>query len=374
MTISRGLACPTAQSPAMTAFTSNRQVDITILVKALNEEQHIEGCLRSALAALQELPELTGEVLLADSVSTDRTVEIAAGLGVRIVQFENAADRSCGATLQLGYQHAFGRFIYVLDGDMQLAPSFLKRAFCYLQDHPDVAGIGGRLIDTHLRTEADRKRNEYYAALQGEHAVTSLGGGGLYRRDAIERVGYLSNRWLPAFEEAELGVRLRVAGYKLIRVGDAAVHHSGHAESSLQMLRRLWRSRRIDAAGMFLRSAIGRPWLAATAKAVWFVFAAPAVYLAAFLLVLAGAVAGLPAALVAAVPVLVWVAVFTLLALRKRSPVDAALAVVSWHAYAIGAIRGFFRGLPDPMQHIASRELADAPVPVAARGAGAGQA
>lgn len=342
----------------MNAVSAAGQVDITIIVKALNEEEKIEACLRSALTALAGLPGLTGEVLLADSVSTDRTVEIAAGLGVRIVQFENVADRSCGAALQLGYQYALGRYVYVLDGDMQLIPEFLARAYAYLQDNPRVAGVGGRLIDTHVRTAADRQRTVYYGKLQGEQEVRSLGGGGLYRRDAIERVGYLSNRWLPAFEEAELAVRLHAAGYRLVRLGEPAILHSGHAETSMQMLMRLWRNRRIDASGMFLRSALGRPWFRQTVKACWFVFSAPIVYAAIALLMLCGALAGWPALALAAIAPAGWVGVLALLSWRKRSLSAGLLGVLSWHVYALGALRGFFRVTSDPLRPIAAREIA----------------
>jgi hypothetical protein len=44
-----------------------------------------------------------------------------------------------------------------------------------------------------------------------------LGGGGLYRRSAIE-IGYLTNLNLHGYEEAELGIRLQAAGYKLHRL------------------------------------------------------------------------------------------------------------------------------------------------------------
>jgi glycosyltransferase involved in cell wall biosynthesis len=339
-------------SPASTA-----QADITIIVKALNEERHIEACLRSAQTALAGMHGLIGEVVLADSLSTDRTVEIAAAMGVRIVQFERIADRGCGAALQLGYQFATGRYIYVLDGDMQLVPEFLRAAYEYLQHHPDVAGVGGRLIDTATRNEADRKRNEYYETLRSEQVVSALGGGGLYRRTAIDQVGYLSNRWLPAFEEAELAVRLQAAGYHLIRLSEAAVYHSGHAETSAQMFQRLWRSRRIDASGMFLRGALGRPWFGATLKTCWFVFAAPAVYGLGALLGLVIVLLGLPVPLVLAAPLVTWGGVFAMLAWRKRSINLAMLSIVVWHVYLIGGLRGFLRTKPDPMQPILAKEL-----------------
>jgi hypothetical protein len=123
------------------------------------------------------------------------------------------------------------------------------------------------------------------------------------------------------------------------------------------MLRRLWRSRRIDASGMFLRSAWGRPWFVPAAKLCWFVFAAPAVYGFACLLALAGALAGLPLWSLLAAPVLAWAVALGLLAWKKRSLGGALLSAVIWHLYALGALRGFLRTMPDPMRRIGAREL-----------------
>ncbi|MFM9434231.1 glycosyltransferase involved in cell wall biosynthesis [Janthinobacterium sp. CG_23.3] len=330
------------------------EVALTIIVKALNEEGGIAACLRSALA---ELDGLDGEVVLADSLSTDRTVEIAAEFQVRIVQFESSADRSCGAALQLGYQFARGHLIYVLDGDMTMEPGFLRAAIAYLAAHPDVAGVGGRLLDRHVHTMADRLRVVQYEGLREECDVRVLGGGGLYRRSAIEAVGYLSNRWLPAFEEAELGVRLAAAGWRLVRLAQPAVSHSGHRESSSQMLMRLWRNGRIEASGTFLRAALGHSWLGRSVKLCWFVFAAPALYCAALLAAAFGAGAG--AAFFptfAALAVALWALVFGVLAWRKKSLAEAALALASWHLYALGAARGFLRPAGDPRLAIPARE------------------
>jgi GT2 family glycosyltransferase len=331
--------------------------EITIIIKALNEEEHIEACLRSALAALQGFD---GEVVLADSVSSDRTIEIARRFPIRIVQFASVADRGCGAGVQLGYQFARGRFIYVLDGDMQLDAAFLRRAHQYLNDHPDVAGVGGRLVDTQFNTLADNYRAREYAKLRPEQDVPGLGGGGLYRRSAIEQVGYLSNRWLSAYEEAELGMRLRAAGYRLVRLADAAVFHSGHNEDSLQMLLRLWRNRRIQAVGVLLRGALGQPWLADCVRQCRFVFAAPILYGAACLLALLAVLGGVPWPLalgggVAAALGGAWL----LQAWRKRNGREALMALLHWHLCFAGALRGFLRPVPDPAEPIAARIVAD---------------
>jgi cellulose synthase/poly-beta-1,6-N-acetylglucosamine synthase-like glycosyltransferase len=66
---------------------------LSIIIKALNEERNIALGIESALAAVDGLD---AEVILADSSSTDRTVEIARQYPIKIVTLNNREDRSCG--------------------------------------------------------------------------------------------------------------------------------------------------------------------------------------------------------------------------------------------------------------------------------------
>ncbi len=111
---------------------------LSIGIKALNEEKRIRAALESALAAASPY---NGEVILADSGSTDRTIEIAREYPVRIVQLAHPEERSCGAGAQLAFQFAQGEFFYLLDGDMTLIPGFLDHALQFLEAHPDAAGV-----------------------------------------------------------------------------------------------------------------------------------------------------------------------------------------------------------------------------------------
>ena len=72
---------------------------VSIVNKALNEEKIFCAAIESSLAAVAAVG---GEVVLADSCSSDRTVELASRYPVRVVQFANAQERCCGAGPQLG--------------------------------------------------------------------------------------------------------------------------------------------------------------------------------------------------------------------------------------------------------------------------------
>ncbi|MDR4517203.1 MAG: glycosyltransferase [Nitrosomonas sp.] len=330
---------------------------LSILIKALNEEALISKCLESAL---NEAMKYDGEVILVDSLSTDRTIEIARRYPVRIIQFVHKADCGCASAVQLGYQYARGEYLYILDGDMELQRGFLSLALNYLESNPGVAGVAGRLLDTRIKTRSDKRRASRAAALHQITEVLDLGGGGLYRRKAIESVGYLAHRWLPACEEAELGARLRASGWRLIRLPEIAVHHTGHSENNMQMLCRLWRSHRMHAYGMYLRTAFGRPWWWLSVQQAWFVFVAFVLHAAAGILSVVGVAYSETISHVLALIVaelFIWLGVTTVLAVRKKSISDALYSVLAWHCFALALVLGFVKSISSPMIPINGREL-----------------
>lgn len=328
---------------------------VSILIKALNEEARIENCLA---AAVREMRAVGGEVILVDSLSTDRTVELARSYPVRIVQFRHQEDRSCGAAVQLGYQFSAGEYIYVLDGDMELQIGFIRKALAVLEAEPDVAGVGGKIIDTRIRTPADARRAQTVGRLSERIEVDDLGGGGLYRREAIETVGYIAHRWLPAYEEAELGFRLRAAGWRLVRLPVAAVAHTGHYESSWGMVRRLWRNRRAHAAGMFLRSAYGKTWWWRTVQNQWHVVFTPAIHLVAsgMAILLGSSLFGIIDTWLV-LELSIWICLLAALSIKKRSLSLAVFSLINWHVLTVAALIGASGALADPNVPIEAREI-----------------
>lgn len=324
---------------------------VSILIKALNEERHIAACLTAAVA---EAALVDGEVILVDSLSTDRTVAIAHEYPVRIVQFDVAADRGCGAAVQLGYQFAQGEFVYVLDADMVLQPGFLSAALARLKADAGLAGVGGKLIDAAVRTSYDARRNAAAARQLNDEAVRELGGGGLYRVAAVRETGYLAHRWLAAFEEAELGARLCAGGWRLMRLAQPAVQHDGHVEDNWQMLRRLWRNGRAKAVGAVLRAAAGHSWFWALARKQAYVLMVPLLHLltAGLAVVAAPYIAGRLAAWL-----LAWALVVAGLALRKRSLSRGLWTLLLWHYFSAAALLGACQPVGDPRRPIAGHEL-----------------
>jgi glycosyltransferase involved in cell wall biosynthesis len=327
---------------------------VTIGIKALNEEATIAASLQSALDALAGMD---GEVILADSGSTDRTVAIAQTYPVRIVQFADLADRGCGAGAQLAFQHSRGDYFYMLDGDMTLDPDMIRLGVAYLDAHPGVAGVGGRVIEHNLEGQEFQVRADKAQAQDGP--VDRLDCGGLYRAEAVRAAGYFADRNLHAFEEFELAARLAAQGWGLARIDHPGVNHFGHRIDGYHLLWRRLRSGYSDGLGEMLRGALGRPHLGIVLRRSWPLQMAVIVigwWLAIAALLIDRQWLAMAGLLV--LPVL-------LLSLRRRSLALGCYSFATCNVLAIGLVRGLFRRRTAPTEAIAARDLTSPPAAAA---------
>ncbi len=337
--------------------------NVSIVIKALNEERHIAAAIESAIAALEEMQgEIVGEIILADSASTDRTIDIAARYPIRIVTLRNAAERSCGTGVQLAYQHSTGDFVCLIDGDMILHKGFLGAAIDFLIANPSFAGVGGLIVERETGNieYVKRARDQSADLLPGE--VTRLDCGGVYRRAAIQSVGYLGDRNLHGSEELELGARLRAHDWKLARIPVEAIDHHGHSGNGYTLLRRRWTTRFAFSTGELLRATFGTSAFPLVLRKLrWELFLFAAVYAWWLCLIAAPFLAGGLAKAAAAATVVVLIP-FAAMALRCRSLSIGIYSVTAWNVYAAGLLPGLLRRRVDPAGWIDSVVIRDAAV------------
>jgi glycosyltransferase involved in cell wall biosynthesis len=322
---------------------------VTVGIKALNEETHIAASLASAIEAVRPLG---GEVILADSGSTDRTIAIAQRFPVRIVQLADTSERSCGTGAQLAFQHARGDYFYMLDGDMVLDPGFLTAGISYLEAHPDVAAVGGRINQRNTDGEEFQIRSKM--ARKDQHwtpgIVDRLDCGGLYRAAAVREAGYFADRNLHAFEEFDLAARLASRGWKLARIDHPAADHYGHTMGGYRLLWRRMRSGYAGCVGEVLRAAIGQPHLPIVLRRLSHLRSGAAVILWWALLI----------ACLLTSPWLclaLLLAPLALLTARRGSLRLGLYSLTSWNVIALGLITGFLRGRAPPVEPLRSVEL-----------------
>lgn len=180
-------------------------------------------------------------------------------------------------------------------------------------------------------------------------AVDRLDGGGLFRRAAIEDVGYLADRNLHSFEELELGARLACRGWKLKRLDLVAVDHADHQVSDARLMAMRWRMGYVSGPGELVRAVWGKPHFLGAVIKVRLVAIVGLVYamLAAMLgLTAIYGWAGLAAS------VLMGAATLAVMIARKRDVQLGLQSVATWLFYAAGFPRGLLARRRDPLEPI----------------------
>jgi glycosyltransferase involved in cell wall biosynthesis len=99
---------------------------ITVIIPCLNEEQGIAKVLHA-------MPPYVDEIIVVDNASTDRTAQVAASLGAKVITEEL---RGYGRAYRRGFAAATGDLIVTLDGDHSYpidGVSYLLEAFLHLE-------------------------------------------------------------------------------------------------------------------------------------------------------------------------------------------------------------------------------------------------
>lgn len=324
--------------------TESAQPLLSVIIKTLNEAEKIGTCLASVQNATKPYPT---QIIVADSRSDDSTVKIAQEFGVNVVTLAPDEERGCGKGAQLGFQYTTGKYILLLDGDMELDPAFLPEAIQTLEKDPGLAGVGGMVEFDEANLDYRLRRTRGMAHLRPGD-VDRLDGGGVYRRTAIQDVRYLANQNLHSYEEFELALRLRQAGWRLKRIAAAAVYHRGHTTPAPTLLIRRWQSRYTDGQGEALRAALGSRRVAALAREFWLSFAVIGWWgiLALYLfLALWFSLSFLPMLVLLLLPLAVMVA-------KRRSLLLGSYSVLQWQVNAAGLLRGLLRPQRNPASTI----------------------
>ncbi|WP_314140680.1 glycosyltransferase [Buttiauxella noackiae] len=313
---------------------------ITVSIKTLNEAKCIEKTIDSIQQQIAAYPH---KIIVADSLSTDNTQQLASAKGVTVVSLTQPVDRCCGVGHQLGYLYSEGEYLLLMDGDMELEKGFIDSALTFLETHPEYAGVAGTVeMDDAANYEFKSRKqrlHEIYPIGDCDH----LGGGGLYRRVAIEKIGYLTNRNLHAFEEAELGMRLIHAGYKLHRLDVPYFSHTSHNMPTFKLLMYRWRSGYNQATGELLRSAWGKPYLRDVLKMVKneIIFSIYMFALLISILTFNAEIIG-----IALLPLLAFI---ILKAIKNHSLINGLQSVINLAVLSAGLVKGLTHPLRDPM-------------------------
>jgi len=221
---------------------------VAAVVVTWNSASEIDNCLRSL--------ENIGEIVVVDNGSTDETLRVIAGGRKGVGVIANPQNRGFAAAANQGVKATTSPLLLFLNPDAALLNS-LEPLVSELQA-PGVGAAGGRLEDLDGRVQAgfnvrafptpaslacevllvnrlwpSNPVNRRYRRLDLDHGRAQdvdqpAGAFLMVRREVLEAVGGWDERFCPLwFEDVDLCLRIRQAGYRIRYVPAAAARHRG---------------------------------------------------------------------------------------------------------------------------------------------------
>ena len=217
--------------PAGPMGAERRGSRLSVVIPVKNGETDLECCLRR----LRSSTWTDFEILVVDDGSTDRSAQIAAELGARVIPLQPT--RGPALARNEGVKHACSPWIFFLDADVAVHTETLERAVHHLERHPEIVALFGSYDDQpSARGLVSQYRNllHHHVHQTGEFdsdnlrsARTFWTGCGVVRRDVFLMLGGFDPELYPrpAIEDIEFGYRLTAAGYRCVLARDVLATH-----------------------------------------------------------------------------------------------------------------------------------------------------
>jgi GT2 family glycosyltransferase len=197
-------------------------------------------------------------VVYVDSGSTDGSGELARRRGASVVELDPATPFTAGRARNEGALRALAlhpdvSLVQFVDGDCEVVAGWLEAGRLALERAPRTAAVCGRVREANRDlTIYNRLCDLEWEAPPGE--TPSCGGNAMMRLAPFREAGGFDPR-LIAGEEPELGLRLRRAGWTLLRCDREMVLHDAAMTSFGQWWRRALRAGWSYAEGAALHGA-----------------------------------------------------------------------------------------------------------------------
>lgn len=229
---------------------------LSVIIVSWNLKDDLVACLMSLL---ENRPQADFETIVVDNASTDGTVDLLKKHFADVIVVANTENRGFAAANNQAVKIAKGQYIILLNPDTIVHPYCLENLITILDKNPEVGMCGPRLIDTDGATYSSVGYIPTFRSLlysktvfrsfgifrshykkltvndfdyDKQADVEQLSGAALMvRRSILEEIGLMDEDFFLYYEDADLCLRIRKAGWKIAYVPEAVITHIGGTSS-----------------------------------------------------------------------------------------------------------------------------------------------
>lgn len=231
-------------------------MDVSIIIVNWNTEDYLRTCLRSVFDATEGIP---FEVIVVDNASSDSSVAMVEREFPQVRLVANSDNKGFAAANNQGMARAKGRYILLLNSDTMVLDDVIAAALCYADAHEEAAVVGCRVLNADGSLQPTcfmypsllnmllsssylykllprsrffgRERMTWWDRNDIRDVDVVTGCFMLVRREAIERVGRMDERFHMYGEETDWCYRFKQAGWRVVFTPAGQIVHYGGASS-----------------------------------------------------------------------------------------------------------------------------------------------
>jgi GT2 family glycosyltransferase len=212
---------------------------ISVVIVTWNRRSFLQACLTS----LARQSGVDFEIIVVDNGSQDGSAEMAEQeFGARVIR--NSSNRGFCAANNQGIAVARGEFVALLNNDAEAEPGWLAALHRACARSPEIGMAASKILVWEDPRRIDKAGHLIYPDGQNkgrgsgaldrgqfdreEEVLWPDGCAAMYRKQMLDRIGGFDEDFFAYGDDAELGLRARIAGWKCIYTPEAVVrHHRG---------------------------------------------------------------------------------------------------------------------------------------------------
>ncbi|MFC1612615.1 glycosyltransferase family 2 protein [Patescibacteria group bacterium] len=239
-------------------------MNLSIIIVNWNTRQLLDNCLCSIY---KETSDLVFEIFVVDNASSDKSVEMVREKYPKVKLIQNHKNLGFSVANNQAIRQAQGKYILILNSDTVILENALEKAVQIMEFQPEVGILGPKTLNENLTAQKTirsdpalitqlilptkmKKLFPQWKALKNYYqdnfnyeqgsCVSQLQGSFLLiRREALNKTGFFDEKFFIWFEEVDLCLRMRKAGYKLLYSPDIKIiHYGGKSFSQINTLKK----------------------------------------------------------------------------------------------------------------------------------------
>ncbi len=232
-------------------------VDVSVIIVAWNVRQFLHDCLKSVY---EKTRDIDFEVIYVDNASEDGSVEMVQEHFAEARIIENDKNQGFIKANNQGIEVAQGRYVLLLNSDTILLDNAIARTVRFADANPDAAVFGCKVLNPDRTIQRTcfmypsvlnmflaatylyrmfpksrffgRERMTWWGFDEAREVETICGCFSLVRKEAIDQVGLMDDRYFVYGDDPDWCYRFKRAGWKIMFTpGGQIIHYGGQTTS-----------------------------------------------------------------------------------------------------------------------------------------------